>query len=132
MRLNVWIYQKMKLIQLNFKKLGKHWYLDVLHDDPSDLKLDPRLERYIEYLDTWKEGFVNKIYLVEQTDLNSLEGLIQFSDKDLLKYFTTNSNFYMDLFISGHKFTISSRLYSILENNYHVDFHIAIYKISIF
>lgn len=122
----------MKSIQLKFKKLGNHWYLDLPHDNPSDLRLDSRLEKFIEHLDTWNNEVVDRIYLDEQTGFICPEGLIQFSDKDLLKYFTTsNNNFDMDLFISGHKFTISSRLYTLLENVYHLDFHISVYKISI-
>ena len=42
----------MKLIPLTFKKVGNHWYLDIEHDNPRDLMLDPVLERFISIQDT--------------------------------------------------------------------------------
>ena len=51
--------------------------------------------------------------------------------KDIFRYFTTDDDFIMKLYISGHKFTISSKLYNCLENEYKLDLHECIYRISI-
>lgn len=122
----------MRLVQLIFKKVGNHWYLDIEHDNPQDLKLDPILERFIGKLDTWKTGIVDKIYLVEETGFITPEGLLQFSDDDLLRYFTTNDTFNMNIFINNHKFKISSSLYALLERKYQLDFHVSVYKFAIY
>ena len=121
----------MRSVNLVFKKLGEHWYPDLNHDNPSDLILDPRIERFIEHLDIYNEGMVDSIYLSEQTGFILEEGLIQFDDKDILRYFTTNDDFIMKLFISGHKYTISSKLYNLLENQYQLDLNECIYRIHV-
>ena len=101
----------MELITLTFKKLGNHWYLDIPHDNPSDLILDRRIELMLSRLDTWKEGIVTSVSLICQNDFIDSEGLIQFDDADLLRYFTTDDDFIMALYINGHKWSISSKLY---------------------
>ena len=122
----------MDIITLTFKKLGNHWYLDIPHDDPSDLILDRRIELILNRLDTWKEGIIKNISLICQHGFIDSEGLIQFDDKDLLRYFTTNDDFTMALYINGHKWSISSRLYFLIEHKYKLDLHELVYKISIF
>lgn len=106
--------------------------MDIPHDDPSDLVLDRKIEFLLERLDKWKDGKVNTVYLEEQKGFLIEDGMIQFSDKDLLRYFTTNDTFLMDLFIEDHKFKLSSKLYALLEKEYHLDLHITAYRISIF
>ena len=122
----------MKLIQLIFKKVGNHWYLDIPHDDPKDLILDRRIERFIEHLDYDQSGVMNRICLIEQGDFIDHDGLIQFSDRDLLRYFTTNDKFNMTVSINHHRFKISSNLYTLLENKFKADFHVSAYKIIIY
>ena len=122
----------MELITLTFKKLGNHWYLDIPHDNPEDLVLDRRIELMLNRLDVWKEGIVTNISLICQSGFIDSEGLIQFDDNDLLRYFTTNDDFTMALYINGHKWSISSRLYFLIEQRYKLDLHELVYKISIF
>ncbi len=121
----------MKLIQLIFKKVGNHWYLDIDHDNPQDLLLDPILEKYIGGLDKFKSGVVDNIYL-EQSEFFCPNRILQFLDSDLLRYFTTKDKFQMTIFINNHKFKISSSLYTILENKYQLDFHTLMYQITIY
>ena len=122
----------MEIITLTFKKLGNHWYLDIPHDNPADLMLDRRIEFMLSRLDTWKDGVVTNVSLICQHDFIDSEGLIQFDDADLLRYFTTNDDFIMALYINGHKWSISSRLYFLIEQRYKLDLHELMYKISIF
>ena len=122
----------MELITLTFKKLGNHWYLDIPHDNPEDLILDRRIELMLNRLDVWKEGIITNISLICQSGFIDNEGLIQFDDKDLLRYFTTNDDFTMALYINGHKWSISSRLYFLIEQKYKLALHELVYKISIF
>lgn len=122
----------MKLVRLIFKKVGNHWYLDIEHDNPQDLILDPVLERFLSLRDSLNLGIVDNIYLVEQNGFIEPEGLLQFTDEDLLRYFTTKDTFKMNIFISNHHFQISSNLYSLLENKYQLDFHISAYRLAVY
>jgi len=122
----------MKLVQLIFKKVGNHWYLDIEHNNPQDLILDPVLERFLSLRDSLNLGIVDNIYLVEQSGFIEPEGLLQFTDEDLLRYFTTKDVFKMNIFISNHHFQISSNLYSLLENKYQLDFHISAYRLAVY
>lgn len=94
--------------------------------------LDPVLERFISIQDTWKSGEVNNIYLEEQRCITDPNGLLQFTESDLLKYFTTNDIFKMNVYINNHLFKISSSLYTLLENKYQLDFHISIYRLAVY
>ena len=83
-------------------------------------------------LDVWKEGIITNISLICQKDFIDSEGLIQFDDNDLLRYFTTDDDFIMTLYINGHKWSISSKLYFLIEQKYKLDLHELVYKIAIF
>lgn len=122
----------MKLVQLIFKKVGNHWYLDIEHNNPQDLILDPILERFLSLRDSLNLGIVDNIYLVEQSGFIEPKGLLQFTDEDLLRYFTTKDIFKMNIFISNYHFQISSNLYSLLENKYQLDFHISAYRLAVY
>lgn len=121
----------MKSVQLVFKKVGNHWYLNIPHDKPNDLILHPVFERCLDVLNTDNTGIVSNVYLDECYNLDS-NFLIQFTDQDLLKYFTTDKSFLMDLYIDNHCYKISSELYSLLEATYQLDLHQVLYKITIF
>lgn len=120
------------LKQLVFKKIGNHWYLNIPHDNPEDLVLDNRLERFLDTLDPNKYEIVNRIYLLKENYTDNVDNLIQFRDEDLLKYFTTDDKFWMIVYIGKHRFTISSTFYYLLEKEYQFDFHQSIYRIIVY
>ena len=122
----------MKLTQLKFKKVGNHWYLDIEHNNPKDLVLDPVLEKLLSRIDKHNEGVVENLYLSEQQDYVNQNGLLQFSEKDLLQYFTTSEPFMMTIFINNHAFKISSELYTLLETKYQFDFHMILYRFVVY
>lgn len=105
--------------------------MDIPHENPSDLVLDRNIERVLNVLDKYNEGCV-EVYLSEQSVVNDLRGLIQFNDSDLLRYFTTDDHFTMNLYINNYKYSISSSLYFLIEQYYHFDFHELIYKVIIY
>ena len=49
-----------------------------------------------------------------------------------IKYILPIGVFIMALYINGHKWSISSRLYFLIEQRYKLDLHELVYKISIF
>lgn len=121
----------MKSVRLIFKKVGNHWYLDIPHSNPNDLRLDRRIEFVLNKLDKFNEGVVNNIWLYEQSMFIEPEGLIQFDDADLTRYFTTNDDFILNLYIDKYNFTISSNLYGLIELYYQLNLHELVYRVVI-
>lgn len=116
--------------RITFKKLGNHWYPSLEHDRLSDLSIDPVFERLFNRFDKYNEEIID-VYLYEESSIIIEEGLIQFTEEDILRYLTTNDDFTMDVYIEDHKFSISSKLYQLLEQNYNFNFHKFIYRIKI-
>ena len=121
----------MKSVRLVFKKIGNHWYLDINHHNPQDLILDRKIELFLNKLDIYNEHIVNNIWLYEQGDYIIKEGLVQFSDEDMTRYFTTEDDFTMRIYIDKYEFTLTSRLYNLLELNYQLDLHESVYRITL-
>lgn len=117
------------MVTLIFKKVGNHWYLDIPHDNPNDLKLDRRFEFLLSKLDIFNDKKVS-VYLHEMSDFIIEEGFIQFNDRDIQRYFLTNDSFKMRIWINNRKFYISSELYTLIENYYHLDLHLVAYRIT--
>ena len=90
----------MRTINLVFKKLGNHWYPNLNHSNPTELILNPVLEKYIDRLDEFNDGIVDKICLIEQTGFIINNGLIQFDENDIFRFFTTDDDFIMKLYIT--------------------------------
>lgn len=122
----------MMLKQLIFKKIGNHWYLDIPHDNPSNLILDNRLERFFNILDSNKFGIIDRAYLIEENYTDDIDNLIQFDENDILRYFTTTDDFQMKVYIGKHMFLISSKFYTLLEREYGFNFHQSIYRLIIY
>jgi len=118
-------------LPLLFKKVGNHWYIDIIHNNPTDICLDNRIERILEHLDYYKEGIITNIALMAQPVVVDQNGLIQFDDTDLTRFYTTDDKFTMALYISGHKFSISSSLYALLESQFKLNLAELAYKIVI-
>ena len=99
---------------LTFKKLANHWYPEISHDSLDDIRLSEKIERLLSIIDKNEDGCVS-ITLYEQ-DCYIEDSTIQFGDDSLCRYFTTNDDFDLDFWIGNRKFTISSTLYTLLEN----------------
>ena len=37
--------------KLTIKKIGNHWYPDIKHDYPEDIKLDEKIDRFLDIVD---------------------------------------------------------------------------------
>lgn len=86
---------------------------------------------FLNKLDIYNEHIVNNIWLYEQGDYIIEEGLVQFSDEDMTRYFTTEDDFTMRIYIDKYEFTLTSRLYNLLELNYQLDLHESVYRITL-
>ena len=112
---------------LAFKKLANHWYPEISHDSLDDIRLSEKIEKWLSFVDKDGDGCVT-ITLYEQ-DCYIEDSTIQFGDNSLCRYFTTNDDFDLDFWIGERQFTISSTLYTILENQFQFNFHDTTYNV---
>lgn len=112
---------------LRFKKLGNHWYPDIQHESLDDIRLSEKIERVLSYLS--KDDTIS-VYLYEENCM-IYKNTIQFEDKSMCRYFTTNDDFEIIFWIGDHKYSISSNLYYILESLFQFNFHDTFYCINI-
>lgn len=105
--------------------------MNIKHHNPNDLILDRKIELFLNKLDIYDEGIVDNIWLFEQGDYIIEEGLIQFSEEDMTRYFTTEDDFTMKIYIDKYEFYLTSRLYNLLELNYNLDLHESVYRIAL-
>lgn len=105
--------------------------MNIKHHNPNDLILDRKIELFLNKLDIYDEGIVDNIWLFEQGDYIIEEGLIQFSEEDMTRYFTTEDDFTMKIYIDKYEFYLTSRLYNLLELNYDLDLHESVYRIAL-
>ena len=115
--------------QFKVKKLGDHWYPDIIHEDPSDLCLSDKIERYLSIIDKDNLGCL-EVTLYESCGFID-ETTILMNDDDLLEYFTTDHDFNLRFYVRDCEFEISSSLYWLLERNFNPNFHKVCYKIEI-
>ena len=112
---------------LTFKKLANHWYPEISHDYLDDIRLSEKIEKFLSIIDKNNNEYVT-ITLYEQ-DCYIEDTTLQFGDDSLCRYFTTNDDFDLDFWIGNRKFTISSTLYTILENQFGFSFHDTTYNV---
>lgn len=114
---------------LAFKKLANHWYPEIPHDSLDNIRLSEKLEKLLCVLDKSRSGYI--IVTLYEQDCFIEDSTLQIEDDSLCRYFTTNDDFDMKLWIGNHSFTISSTLYTILENTYDFSFHDTTYNVLI-
>ena len=119
--------------RLKFRKFVNHWYPEVPHDSLSDISLCPVAEEILDNLSKQKDydEDVIEIALIEEFSVISDYDILQFEEPDITRWFTTNDDFDMNVWINDNKFVISSDLYSILEQVYQFKFHENIYRVEI-
>lgn len=111
-------------------KLGNHYYPKLNHEDPSDLKLDPKFDRMLNMINK-DEYHTPIVYLYEIQSVMPEDGVLKIKDEDITRYLTTNDDFDLRVTVNKHHFKLSSKLYTLLENNLHLDLCKTLYKIEI-
>ena len=119
--------------RLKFKKFANHWYPEVPHDSLNDISLCSTAEEMLDNLSKQKEydEDVIEIALIEEFSVISDHDILQFEEPDITRWFTTNDDFDMNVWINDNMFVISSDLYSILEQVYQFKFHENIYRVEV-
>jgi len=115
---------------IRVKKLGNHWYPNVKHDDPMDLMLDPKMEKFLTYLD--KENKEELQFVLYEAHSWIDPNTIQFQDEDILKWLTTTATFSVKIFIGDHEFEISTLLMDLFEEQFNTNFHKTLYSIKLY
>lgn len=119
------------MLSFKIKKVGNHWYPCIPHPHGTLCELDRKAEFIFNKLDKLKSEELT-IELEEQTIFVIEKDTIFFHEQDITKYFTTNDFFQLRIKINNHIYTISSDLYWLLENAYHLNLHDTIYSINIY
>jgi len=111
------------------KKLGDNWYLDIKHDSPFDILLDSKIGHCLSRIDKSKSGQL-RFTLYEIHSIID-DNTIYMEEEDIVRYLTTNDDFDIHFWILDHEFSISSDLYSLLEDQYNLNLHKTMYTIEI-
>lgn len=116
-------------ILITVKQIGNHWYPNIQHDDPMDLMLDPKIEKLFSYLDKNHCGELH--FLLSEVHSWLEKNTIQFKDKDVIRWLSTNDTFTMNVYVDDHEFEVSSLLIDLLEEQFNTNFHKTLYCIKL-
>lgn len=122
-------YSKRMTTGIVIKKVGNHWYPNINHDFPDDLILDEKIEKVLSMVDKYNYGIVT-LYFFEQYEILG-KGTLQFNERDMIKYLTTDEYVDVKFYINDHEYVISSTLLALLESQYKFDFQDNVYRIDI-
>lgn len=113
------------------QRIGSHkWVPSIDCNNVGDLTIDEKMERYLNYINRYNDDYIN-VYLFEQVNEVVKEGLLEFDESDLLRNFTTTDDFDMKIYINDHEFKLSSKLYWLLEQNFHLNLHYSVYRVTL-
>lgn len=115
--------------KIRIKKLGKHWYPDIEHNDPYDLSLNDRIDKFLNFFDKDDSGELEVCLIETYTFIDN--NTIIFNDDDIRRYLTTTDEFNLRFYVADREFEISSNLFNLLEYHYNPNFHKICYKIEI-
>lgn len=113
---------------ITIQKLGNHLYPNINHNCLSDIQLSKKIEKIL-----YRHIHIStcEVVFYEQFDIIDNDNILQFREKDIVRYLTTNDDFDIHFYINDHEFIISSKLYSLLESQYNFNFHKTLYRIEI-
>lgn len=116
-------------ILITVKKVGNHWYPNLSHDDPMELILDPKMERFCTLLDKYQLGTLT--FLLQEVYSWTDDNTIQFDDDDIWKWLNSDANFTVRMYIKDHEFEVSTLLMDLFETQFNTNFHKTLYKIEL-
>lgn len=115
--------------KIRIKKLGEHWYPDIEHNDPYDLSLNDKIDKFLNFFDKNNSGELEVCLIETYTFVD--DNTIIFNDDDIRRYLTTTDEFNLRFYVADREFEISSNLFNLLEYHYNPNFHKICYKIEI-
>ena len=116
-------------ILITVKRIGNHWYPNLKHEDPMDLILDRKMEKYCTLLD--KENTGELKFLLSEIHSWTHHNAIQFEDSDIWKWLNTTAVFPVRMYIGDHEFEISTLLMDLFEEQFNTNFHKTFYSIEL-
>lgn len=119
---------------IKVKQVGNHFYPCINHSSDYNISFCRNAERWFK---AWnRHKFINPEELeIEFEEIGVvIEGIniIYFYEEDITRYLMTDDYFDIRFTINGFTYSISSDLYSLLEEQYHFNFHKTSYKIHIY
>ena len=116
-------------IQISVIKVANHWYVNLEHIDPITISLPENAERFLNVLDTFKEGIVHFTLREVHSFIDS--NTIEFVEEDILRYVETDDNFNLRVYIGNRLFLFSSDLIYQLETKLDICFLDNLYSLDL-
>lgn len=93
---------------------------------------DEKTERYLDLLDRRRGNFEEIIVELEDVGV-IVDGInvLYFDEPDVLRFVTTNDDFYMHVTINNHKFTIHSDFYHLIDEYFSFNRYDEFYRLHL-
>lgn len=106
------------MLKIKVKKIGNHWYLNLLHDSADDIQFDDNIDTLLSKISN--NGDILELYIYPVHSVLDTDTLI-FNDSDLNKFYTTNEDFDIRFKIKNYEFTMSCSLYQMIQSQLSID-----------
>lgn len=116
---------------LTIKKVGNHWYPDIIHQSGTDLTLGEAIEQKLDQLSI--ENNTDKLtFIIDDVPwiLNEDE-VIYINEEDLTRYYITDDYFPMRFIVNGQEYSIEMSAYDLIITELDLKFHTELYQIKL-
>ena len=114
--------------RFNIKRIGNHWYVDLNHNFLDEIALNRKCERVLNLISNNSDCL--EINLIDTSSIINYNTVF-FNEEDILRFFTTDDDFNIRFTVNDHEFSISSKLYSLIETDSNPNFHKYLYDLYI-
>ncbi len=116
---------------LTIKKVGNHWYPDLVHNLGTDLSLGEAIENKLNELSiamcTDKLTFIIEEvpWIIDESEI------IYINEEDLTRYYITDDYFPMRFVVNDREYSIEMSAYDLIINDLDLKFHTDLYQIKL-
>lgn len=116
---------------LTIKKVGNHWYPDLVHSLGTDLSLGEIIESKLNELS--EIMYTDKLtFIIEEVPWIIDENrIIYINEEDLTRYYITDDYFPMRFTINNQEYGIEMSAYDLIITNLDLKFHTDLYQIKL-
>lgn len=116
---------------LTIKKVGNHWYPDLVHNLGTDLSLGEAIENKLNELSITM--CTDKLtFIIEEVPwiINESE-IIYINEEDLTRYYITDDYFPMRFIVNNQEYSIEMSAYDLIITDLDLKFHTDLYQIKL-
>lgn len=116
---------------LTIKKVGNHWYPDLVHNLGTDLSLGEAIENKLNELSI--ATCIDKLtFIIEEVPWIIDESeIIYINEEDLTRYYITDDYFPMRFVVNDREYSIEMSAYDLIINDLDLKFHTDLYQIKL-